>query len=392
MNYDVIIIGAGASGLMCAAQSGLRGRRTLVLDHHHRSGHKIVLAGGGKCNFTNMELNAKEHYLCKNKFFPISALSRFSQWDFLEKMDGYCINYEERDHGRLFCTHHASEILHLLNEEVAMSGDLIKIQMDCSIDSVSKEGSLFCIETNQGQFQSESLVIATGGLSYPKVGASPFGHTLAEQFGLQIVKPHPGLTPLIVNDPDLTALAGLSFEVSAEIQGHHFKDSLLITHRGLSGPVSLQCSNYWHPGEAISINLIPSLDLSQFLAEIKQEKQKKLLRRVLSEFLPKRFVLYLIKKYQLNDCEIRKLSPNDIELIAKTIHHWEILPAGKEFYHLAEVTVGGVDTDEISSKTMEAKKVSGLFFIGEVLDVTGHLGGYNLQWAWSSGFCAGQYT
>jgi len=392
MHYDVVIIGAGASGLMCAAQSGSRGRKTLVLDHHNRMGHKILIAGGGKCNFTNMEVDAKKNYICQNKFFPISALSRFSQWDFLDKIDHYAIAYEERDHGRLFCQDSATEIMHLLKEEIYQSGEMVKIQLECTINSISKKADLFSIKTSQGYFTADSVVIATGGLSFPKAGASSFGLDLAEKFGLNVIKTTPGLVPMISNDHALTELAGLSFEVKAEINGQNFQENLLITHRGLSGPVILQCSNYWHPNESIMINLIPHTDLSELLEAAIMEKQKRHLHRLLSEFLPKRFIQYLIKKHQLKDCPVNQLNPTDVEHIVKTIHHWEFKPVGTEFYHIAEVMVGGVDTDEISSKTMEAKKVPGLYFTGEVLDVTGQLGGYNLQWAWASGYCAGQYT
>ena len=392
MNFDVIVVGAGASGLFCAGQAGMRGKSVLVLDHNDRIGHKITLSGGGKCNFTNMEIDAKKNYICSNPYFPISALSRFSQWDFLDLIDKYGVAYEERGNGRLFCLNSAHDIVDLLHGEIQKSGDLVKVQLNTSINTIRKTETGFSVVTKEETYTADSVVIATGGLPLPRAGASGFGIDLADRMGHNIIPPMPGLVPFLSNDNDLSEMAGLSFTVRMNVGVVSFEEDMLITHRGLSGPVALQASNYWNKGEVISINLIPQIDLEQELRTGKADKQLRLVQRLLADYLPKRFVAFLINKYNLRNCRITQLDESDIMAIVSAVQNWQFKPVGTEHFLLAETTLGGVDTDEISSKTMESKKVKGLYFIGEVLDVAGHLGGYNFQWAWASGFCAAQFV
>jgi predicted Rossmann fold flavoprotein len=388
--YDVIVIGAGASGLMCAIEAGKRGRRVLVLDHSDRLARKVYIAGGGKCNFTNMEVDPKVHLISSNLYFPISAISRYSQWDFLDMIDRYQIPYEEREHGQLFTTTSSADIIRMLRQECESYE--VEIRLKREISKVIKTETGFDIEAYSRTYSCESLVIATGGLSFPKIGASRFGLFIAEQFGLKCVDVRPGLVPLSSNDDGLKALSGLNFPVTAECNGRSFSENLLITHSGLSGPVILQISNYWKSGDVVTINLLPKLNLNDELTNRKQSRQKSSLQKVLAEYLPKRFVVYMLESNGLPNKQVNQLNEAEIKTIAESFNSWQFKPSGTEGYRTAEVTVGGVSTDEISSKTMESKKVPGLFFIGEVLDVTGHLGGYNLQWAWSSGYCAGQYV
>lgn len=389
-HYDVIIIGAGAAGLMCAIEAGKRGRRVMVLDHAEKAGKKILISGGGRCNFTNLYTEA-DNFICNNRHFAISALSRYTPYDFLALVENHGITWEERDHGQLFCKDSAKQIVAMLLDESESAA--VSFQLNCAIKTVSKSEQ-FQIETDKGTFTTDSLVIATGSRSIPKMGATGFGHQVADQFGLNITDLRAGLVPFRLTGSEqeqLKALAGISLEVSASCNGHAFREQMLFTHRGISGPAMLQISSYWHEGETILIDLLPGMDIREWLIRMREERSKAALRTVLAEKLPKRLVHYLCGAL-IHDEMLRRLSDSQIEAIAESLHHWQLKPAGTEGYRTAEVTVGGVDTDELSSKTMASKKVEGLYFIGEAVDVTGHLGGFNFQWAWASGYCAGQFA
>lgn len=393
VDFDVIIIGAGAAGLMCAATAGYRGKKVLVLDHAKQVGKKILISGGGRCNFTNMEVEPN-NYLCSNPHFVKSALSRYTQWDFLGLIGKYQVPYHERDFGQLFCDDSAKDIVNILMSECNESQN-VQIKLRTEIKAVEKnQGDTFTIATGLKDFTATSLVIATGGLSMPKLGATPFGYKVAEQFGLEVFPTRAGLVPLTLHQEQkeqLAELSGISFPVRIESEDStSFAADMLITHRGLSGPAVLQISNYWYPGEKISIDLLPAEDMEQVLAQAKQEKPDQQLKTLLSQFLPKRFIEVLVDAKQLPDKAIKQLIHREIEQVIKTMHSWPIVPNGTEGYRTAEVTLGGIDTNQLSSKTMEAKSVKGLYFIGEVMDVTGWLGGYNFQWAWASGYACGQ--
>lgn len=393
VDFDVIIIGAGAAGLMCAATAGYRGKKVLVLDHAKQAGKKILISGGGRCNFTNMEVEPN-NYLCSNPHFVKSALSRYTQWDFLGLIGKYQVPYHERDFGQLFCDDSAKDIVNILMSECDESQN-VQIKLRTEIKAVEKNADdTFTVATNLKDFKTSSLVIATGGLSMPKLGATPFGYKVAEQFGLEVFPTRAGLVPLTLHQEQkeqLAELSGISFPVRIESEDNtSFAADMLITHRGLSGPAVLQISNYWLPGEKVSIDLLPTEDMEQVLAQAKQDKPDQQLKTLLSQFLPKRFIEVLIDAKQLPDKAIKQLMHKEIEQVVYTMHSWKIAPNGTEGYRTAEVTLGGIDTNQLSSKTMEAKSISGLYFIGEVMDVTGWLGGYNFQWAWASGYACGQ--
>lgn len=388
--YDVIIVGAGASGLMCAIAAGQRQRRVLVLDHAGQPGRKILLAGGGRCNFSNTSVEA-DNYLSSNPHFCKSALSRFSQWDFLELVKRYRIPFHEREHGQLFCDDNAKNILDMLLTECRLAG--VEIQLNSKISKVEKNvAGQFRLQTDRGDFHSRSLVAATGGLSIPTAGASPFGYRLAEQFGINVLEPSAGLVPLTLQPAEkerLNTLSGIAVHSRVSNGAQSFCENLLFTHRGLSGPVILQLSNYWQAGQTLSIDLLPDTDLLLFLQQAQQLRAQKQLKTILSELLPKRLLTTFLDE-RLLATPLRSLAEKQFATIIESLQHWTIKPNGTEGYRTAEVTRGGVDCNQISSKTMESRQVPGLFFIGELLDVTGWLGGYNLQWAWSSGWCAGQ--
>ena len=393
VDFDVIIIGAGAAGLMCAATAGYRGKKVLVLDHAKQAGKKILISGGGRCNFTNMDVEPN-NYLCSNPHFVKSALSRYTQWDFLGLIGKYQVPYHERDFGQLFCDDSAKDIVNILLSECDESQN-VQIKLRTEIKAVEKNvDESFTVATNLKDFKASSLVIATGGLSMPKLGATPFGYKVAEQFGLEVFPTRAGLVPLTLHQEQkeqLAELSGISFPVRIGSEDNtSFAADMLITHRGLSGPAVLQISNYWLPGEKVSIDLLPSEDMEQVLAQAKQDKPEQQLKTLLSQFLPKRFIEVLIDAKQLPDKAIKQLMHKEIEQVVYTMHSWRIAPNGTEGYRTAEVTLGGIDTNQLSSKTMEAKSVKGLYFIGEVMDVTGWLGGYNFQWAWASGYACGQ--
>lgn len=387
---EVIIIGASASGLMCAIEAGRRGRTVLVLDHANKAGKKILMSGGGKCNFTNYHVSA-ENYLSHNPHFCKSALSRFTQWDFIALVEQYRIAYHERDHGQLFCDHSAKDILHMLLTECRRAG--VKIQLNCEIEQIDKpEDTRFVIQSSHGKFACESLVIASGGLSIPKMGATPFGYRLAEQFGLKVRPTRAGLVPLTLHEKDkqrFAALSGIAVECVVQTGDTSFRENVLFTHRGLSGPAILQVSSYWQAGEPIHINLLPDLDLADTLQSQRRAQPKQQLKTAVAAYLPKRLVAVLLEE-SVAAKALHELSNKQLEQIAAGLHDFVVKPNGTEGYRTAEVTVGGVDCDELSSRTLESRKVSGLYFIGEVVDVTGWLGGYNFQWAWASGWSAGQ--
>lgn len=387
---QVIIIGAGAAGLMCAIEAAKRGRRVLVLDHANKAGKKILMSGGGRCNFTNLH-TSPDNFISQNAHFCKSALSRYTQWDFLDLVKRYHIPYHEKTLGQLFCNHKSKAIVELLLSECQQTQ--AEVQLNTTINKIKRNhDNDFTIETTQGNFHCESVVIATGGLSIPTMGASPFGYRIAEQFGLTVVPTRAGLVPFTLHAEDkqrYTPLSGVAFESSATVGKTCFQESTLITHRGLSGPAILQISSFWVPGEYVTLNLFPNINLFDHLLEQQQQRRDLQLKTLLSESLPKRLVATLFMA-NLLESPLKSLTEACLQDIAQQCHQWKIKPDGTEGYRTAEVTLGGVSCDEISSKTMEANHTPGLYFIGEVLDVTGWLGGYNFQWAWSSGWAAGQ--
>ncbi len=388
--YDVIVLGGGAAGLMCALTAGQRGRRVVVLDSSNKVGKKILMSGGGRCNFTNLHCS-HEHYLSSNPHFCKSALSRYTQWDFIALVEKHRIAYHEKTQGQLFCDHSSKDILSMLIAECSAAN--VTIRTDCVTEAVEFDGN-YALTTNLGMFHSESLVIATGGLSIPKMGASGFGYGIARQFGLDLLQTRAGLVPFTCSDylHDLSGrLAGVSIPAKISAKKQSFTDDMLFTHRGLSGPAVLQVSNYWHPGETVTIDLLPSIDADTLLREIRNSQPKALLRTVLAQYLPKNLVLELQALWWqgLAERALAEMSDQDLAKITGRLKNWPVKPAGTEGYRTAEVTLGGVNTNCLSSKTMAAISQPNLYFIGEVLDVTGHLGGFNFQWAWSSGFVAG---
>ena len=387
---DVLIIGASAAGLMCAIEAGKRGRKVIVLDHANKPGKKILMSGGGRCNFTNTGISA-DNFISHNPHFCISALSRYTQWDFIAMVNDYQIPYHERDLGKLFCDDSAKQILNMLLEECKKAK--ASIRLECEIKNIERNGiSPFEVNTSLGSFQASSLVIASGGLSIPKMCASPLGYKVAEQFGHHIWPTTAGLVPFTLQPQDkerLTELSGISVASSVSNERIQFNENILFTHRGLSGPAILQISSYWKAGETISINLLPDIDLADLLKTRHAKQPNIKLKTLLAEVLPKRLIIAVLDTETV-DKPLQELSQARIKAIAQQLQHWQIKPNGTEGYRTAEVTLGGVDCNELSSRTMESGKVAGLYFIGEVVDVTGWLGGYNFQWAWSSGWCAGQ--
>lgn len=387
---DVIIIGAGAAGLFCAAQAGARGRSVEVLDHAKKVGRKILMSGGGRCNFTNMYASP-ENFLSNNPHFCKSALSRYTQWDFIGLVAEHGIAYHEKTLGQLFCDDSAKDIVDLLLNECSKAG--VTITTRCEILTVERGEGGYLLSTSNGDYSCESLVIATGGLSMPKLGATPFGYKVAEQFGLNVLPTRAALVPFTLHDKDketLAELSGIATDVYATCNGTTFKEAMLFTHRGLSGPAMLQVSSYWEAGDTLSINMLPNNDAHEFINNAREATPDALLATCLSKVFPKRLVQSFIEYNDWRNVPVKQLSHGECDAIANTLENWQIKPNGTEGYRTAEVTIGGVDTNELSSKTMMAKNVDGLFFIGEVVDVTGWLGGFNFQWAWSSGWAAGQ--
>ncbi len=375
---------------MCAIEAGKRGRKVMVLDHANKPGKKILMSGGGRCNFTNQDISAS-NFISHNPHFCKSALSRYTQWDFIAMVDDHQISYHERDLGKLFCDDSARDILNMLLAECDKAN--VDIQLNCDIKDISKtDDSAFVISTATGNFQTSSLVIACGGLSIPKMCASPLGYKVAEQFDHHIWPTTAGLVPFTLQPDDkerFAKLSGIAVECIVSNDRIQFKENILFTHRGLSGPAILQISSYWEPGESININLLPDIDIVNLLKTRKSEQPNTRLKAILGELLPKRVLLTFLGQETVDE-PLQIISHERIREIATQLQQWQIKPNGTEGYRTAEVTLGGVDCNELSSKTMESSKVSGLYFIGEVVDVTGWLGGYNFQWAWSSGWCAGQ--
>jgi len=385
---DVVIIGAGAAGLFCAAQLGQAGKNVVVLDSGKKIGRKILMSGGGFCNFTNLYVTP-QHYLSQNRHFVKSALARYTNWDFIGLVAQYGITYHEKELGQLFCDKGAEQIVQMLQSECDKGK--VDIQLRQAVVSVEKVANHFEIQTACETYQTENLVIATGGLSMPALGASPFGYKIAEQFSIPVIAPRASLVPFTWKESDksFASLSGIALPVTVSNERISFSNQMLFTHRGLSGPAILQISNYWQMGEAVEIDLLPAENILDILQELRQSSPKLQLKTALSRNLPKKLVELWFEQNLLKDQVIAQLSKTELQHLDQFIHHWQFIPNGTEGYRTAEVTMGGVDTDHISSKTMEVKTISGLYFIGEVLDVTGWLGGYNFQWAWSSAYaCA----
>ncbi|WP_236211359.1 NAD(P)/FAD-dependent oxidoreductase [Metapseudomonas otitidis] len=393
LSPQVIIIGAGAAGLMCAMSAAARGRRVLLLDHANKAGKKILMSGGGRCNFTNLYCEPA-NFLSHNPHFCKSALARFTQWDFIALVTKHGVPYHEKKLGQLFCDHKSSDILGLLLEECEQAG--VDLRLNTSVSAISRHEGGYRLETSQGPAQCESLVIATGGLSIPTLGATGFGYQVARQFGHTVLPTRAGLVPFTVTDPQLKALcealSGTSVEdCRVSCNGQSFVENILFTHRGLSGPAILQISSYWQPGDVVSIDLLPALDLPTWLAEQQRERPNSELKTLLAELFTKKMAGLLAEQW-FTSKPMKQYSPGELKAIAERLGNWQLVPAGTEGYRTAEVTLGGVDTREVSSKTLESLKSPGLYFVGEVLDVSGHLGGFNFQWAWASGYAAAQYV
>ncbi|CUB04091.1 NAD(P)/FAD-dependent oxidoreductase [Marinomonas fungiae] len=390
--FDVVIIGAGASGLFCAAQAGYRGRKVLVLDHANKAGKKILMSGGGRCNFTNLDA-APKHFLSANPHFCISALKRYTPNDFVELVDRHGLEYVEKAPGQYFCQHSAKDLLNILLTECEWSGS--EIRLDTSVKTINKRDQGFSLITNKGEIECESLVVATGGLSIPTLGASGFGYQIAEQFGLKVLPRRASLVPITIQPAmkeKLSTLSGVSVDIEASANGVSFKEPMLFTHRGISGPAILQISNFWQPGDELQLNLLPDLNPEEHFKTLRNDKPKRALETELNQLLPKRFVEVVKQDLPWITKPMAELSNDNLAELIQYHTHFDVQPNGTEGYRTAEVTLGGIDTNEVSSKTFECNSVKGLYFIGEVLDVTGWLGGYNFQFAWSSGFAAGQFV
>ncbi|MBD9492929.1 NAD(P)/FAD-dependent oxidoreductase [Ensifer sp. ENS01] len=387
---DVIIIGAGAAGMMCAIEAGKRGRRVAVLDHAKAPGEKIRISGGGRCNFTNIHAGPK-NFLSANPHFSKSALARYTPRDFLALVEKHGIAWHEKTLGQLFCDHSAKDIIKMLLSEMRdVHADL---RLETTIDSVQRHGAGFRVMTGEGPIDAQSLVVASGGKSIPKMGATGLAYRIAEQFGLGLIETRPGLVPLTLDPAQLEAigeLAGVAADAEAWSGKTAFREAVLITHRGLSGPAILQISSYWREGQEIVLRLMPDIDIAAILKEIRRTHGKQAVQTALGDILPRRLAQFFADGAKLTGRQLADLSDKAINQLATSIQAWTIKPAGSEGYRTAEVTLGGVDTNGLHSKTMQAKAVPGLYFIGECVDVTGWLGGYNFQWAWASGFAAGQ--
>lgn len=387
--FDVVVIGAGAAGMMCAMEAGKRGRSVLILDHAAKPGEKIRISGGGRCNFTNLNA-APANFISQNPSFAISALRRYTQADFIALVERYGIAYHEKTLGQLFCDGSSKQIIDLLLNEMRQAN--VELRLSTSVESVEKASEGFALKLSHGAVQCRSVVVATGGKSIPKMGATGFGYDLAQQFGLKIVETRPALVPLTLEPTmleRLTPLAGVSVDAVVGCRKTTFSEAMLFTHRGLSGPAILQISSYWREGDEIVLSMLPGVDLFEELRTARAQNGRQALQTALSAFLPKRLA-QLIAEMENGPTNLADYSDKRLRVIDEAVNRWRFKPAGSEGYRTAEVTLGGVDTRELDSRTMEAKAVPGLYFIGEVVDVTGWLGGYNFQWAWSSGWCAGQ--
>ena len=390
-DWDVVVLGAGAAGFMCAIEAAKRGRKVLVLDHARRPAEKIRISGGGRCNFTNLHCSPA-NFLSENPRFCVSALKRYTQHDFLKLVEKHRIPWHEKTLGQLFCDTSAKDIIRLLMTELEAAGGTLQLETD--ITSVSKPDDRFSVATSKGSYRARSLVIATGGPSIPKMGATGFGYQIAKSFGLGVIPPRAGLVPLTFSDAnkDLCArLAGVSLDAQVSFKKTSFREGLLFTHRGLSGPSILQISSYWQEGQPIRVDLSPGANVFEALRDARGKTPKQDLKTALGQFLPQRLCDELGQSAGLKG-RLADQSDKVLRRAGEAVNNWQLTPAGTEGYRTAEVTLGGVDTKELSSKTLETTKVPGLFFIGEVVDVTGHLGGFNFQWAWSSGHAAGQFV
>lgn len=395
---DVLIIGAGAAGLMCAAQAGYRGKSVVVVDMGKKPARKVLISGGGRCNFTN-ENAAPENYLCQNPHFTKSALSRYKPQDFIDLVDRHGLQYHHKTLGQLFCDDSAQDLVDILMTECEWAGVTINLRTEVlsitkiNNQTVDENSQGYVVTTNNKSYQCKSLVVASGGLTMPKLGASPIGYKIAEQFNLNVLETVAALVPFTLHEHDKQRFDGLSgISLLAEVtsdNGTSFKENILFTHRGLSGPAILQISSFWRAGQAVTINLLPEYNLRDTLAQWQSEQGQKSVKNLISTILPKRFVEVLVTEGIIADKPIKQLNHQDITALSNNLHAWKIKPNGTEGYRTAEVTLGGIDTDEISSKTFESKKQPGLFFIGEVIDVTGWLGGYNFQFCWASGYACG---
>ena len=389
--YDVIIIGAGAAGMMCAIEAGKRRRKVLLVDHFKKIGEKIRISGGGRCNFTNLNTQSSK-FLSQNPKFVKSALSQYTQHDFINLINKYKIKFHEKKLGQLFCDHSAQQIVEMLLKECELAN--VTLKREFNITEIDKNKNQYIVKTVDETYLSQSLIIATGGLSVPKIGATAFGYNIAKKFGLDVLETLPALVPLTFNEKILEMckeLTGLSVEAIVSLNKVLFQEGMLFTHRGLSGPSILQISSYWKQGNDITINLLPKLNIYQFLEEKRKLNPKLDIGNIIGDILLKRLAQIICRDNKASG-NISELSNKLLKKLSDNINTWIINPTGSEGYRTAEVTLGGVNTKELSSKTMMSKKHEGLFFIGEVVDVTGHLGGYNFQWAWSSGYVAGQYA
>ena len=387
--FDVLIIGAGAAGMFAAAEAGKRGRSVLIVDHADKVGEKIRSSGGGRCNFTNVHASAKQ-FLSGNPHFCISALKRFSARDFIKRVDARSIAYHEKTLGQLFCDGSAQQIIDMLTDDMAAAG--VVLRLETQVFDIAKTEGGFLVRLSSGPVECQSLVIATGGKSIPKMGATSFGYRVAEQFGITVTETRPALVPLTFEPhmlDRLKALAGVAVDAVVNHGKVKFREALLFTHRGLSGPSILQISSYWREGDEIGIDLSPDRDVFPLLREARQTTGKQEPQTILSQVLPKGVAQFVVEQAEVSG-RLADQSDKKLQAIADAVHRWRIKPSGSEGYRTAEVTIGGVSTDELDQKSMQARKVTGLFFIGEVVDVTGWLGGYNFQWAWSSAFAAGQ--
>jgi predicted Rossmann fold flavoprotein len=387
----VIIIGAGAAGLMCALSAAQRGREVLLIDHANKPGKKILMSGGGRCNFTNM-YTEPANFLSQNPHFCKSALARYTQWDFIALVAKHDVPYHEKKLGQLFCDNKSSDILGLLLAECDSAG--VELRMDTSVQSIERTVDGYRLQTSLGLLACQSLVVATGGLSIPTLGATGFGYQIARQFGHSVLPTRAGLVPFTITDQlkDIcTELSGTSVDCVASCNDQAFRENLLFTHRGLSGPAILQISSFWQPGDAVEINLLPDHDALAWLQQQQAERPNSELKTLLGEVFTKKMANLLAEHWFVSK-PMKQYTPAELQTVANTLGAWQLVPAGTEGYRTAEVTLGGVDTREVSSKTMESLKSPGLYFIGEVLDVSGHLGGFNFQWAWASGYAAAQYV
>jgi predicted Rossmann fold flavoprotein len=388
---DIVIIGAGAAGLMCAFTAAVRGRRVLLIDHANKAGKKILMSGGGRCNFTNM-YTEPGNFLSQNSHFCKSALARYTQWDFIELVTQHGVPYHEKKLGQLFCDNKSSDILELLLSECAAAG--VELHLDTSVQQIDTAEGGYRLQTSLGDVSCASLVVATGGLSIPTLGATGFGYQIARQFGHTVLPTRAGLVPFTITDQlkvFCTELSGTSVDCRVSCNGQAFRENILFTHRGLSGPAILQVSSFWQPGDSVAIDLLPDHDALGWLQQQQGERPNSELKTLLGEVFTKKMASLLAEHWFVSK-PMKQYTPAELLAVAEHLSHWQLVPAGTEGYRTAEVTLGGIDTREVSSKTMESPKSPGLYFVGEVLDVSGHLGGFNFQWAWASGYAAAQFA